>query len=150
MRRIGCPLWRLRALGGLAGVVIDRVQQEGTRQLAERVKAQERAIDTAHSDIAVLKAERAHLGRPDRIEPIARSKNLARAWRRSNMAVISDPLMLRRILQNLLTNAVQYTKSGGIKLAARRRGGTPRRQRGGAQRRAGETMAVRSGWGGEA
>lgn len=47
-----------------------------TRQLAERVKAQERAIDTAHSDIAVLKAERAHLGRPDRIEPVARSLGL--------------------------------------------------------------------------
>lgn len=47
-----------------------------TRQLAERVKAQERAIDTAHSDIAVLKAERAHLGRPGRIEPIARSLGL--------------------------------------------------------------------------
>ena len=30
--------------------------------------------------------------------------------------------MLRRILQNLLTNAVQYTERGGIKLAARRRG----------------------------
>jgi two-component system, sensor histidine kinase len=56
------------------------------------------------------------------LEPIARSKNLALAWRRSNMAVISDPLMLRRILQNLLTNAVQYTNSGGVKLAARRRG----------------------------
>jgi len=56
------------------------------------------------------------------IEPLARLKNLALTWRRSDLAVVSDPLMLRRILQNLLTNAVQYTERGGIKLAARRRG----------------------------
>ena len=56
------------------------------------------------------------------IEPLARLKNLALTWRRTDVAVVSDPLMLRRILQNLLTNAVQYTERGGIKLAARRRG----------------------------
>jgi signal transduction histidine kinase len=56
------------------------------------------------------------------IEPLARLKSLALTWRRSDLAVVSDPLMLRRILQNLLTNAVQYTERGGIKLAARRRG----------------------------
>lgn len=56
------------------------------------------------------------------IEPLAREKNLALTWRASNVCVESDPLMLRRILQNLLTNAVQYTQKGGIKLCARRRG----------------------------
>ena len=60
------------------------------------------------------------------IEPLARLKNLPLTWRRSDLAVVSDPLMLRRILQNLLTNAVQYTERGGIKLAARRCGGNVR------------------------
>jgi signal transduction histidine kinase len=60
------------------------------------------------------------------IEPLARSKNLSLTWRSSDYAVISDPLMLRRILQNLLANAVQYTQQGGIKLAARRRGANVR------------------------
>ena len=48
-----------------------------TRQLEARVAAQERNADKARSDIAVLKAERAHLARPDRIEPLARAQGLA-------------------------------------------------------------------------
>ena len=56
------------------------------------------------------------------IEPQARAKGLSLTWRRSGLAVVSDPLMLRRILQNLLINAVQYTERGGIQLVARRRG----------------------------
>jgi two-component system, sensor histidine kinase len=56
------------------------------------------------------------------IEPTARAKGLSLRWRRSELAVMSDPLMLRRILQNLMANAVQYTEHGGIMIAARRRG----------------------------
>lgn len=55
-------------------------------------------------------------------EPIARSKSLLLTWRPTRLIVQSDPLMLRRVLQNLLSNAVRYTESGGIKLAARKRG----------------------------
>ena len=47
-----------------------------TRQLEARVNTQERVADEARSDIAILKAERAHLGRPDRIEPLARAQGL--------------------------------------------------------------------------
>lgn len=48
-----------------------------TRQLEARVAAQERLAERARSDISVLKAERAHLARPDRIEPLARAQGLA-------------------------------------------------------------------------
>ena len=47
-----------------------------TRQLEARVQGEERAIEEARNDIAVLKAERAHLGRPERIEPLARAQGL--------------------------------------------------------------------------
>jgi cell division protein FtsL len=47
-----------------------------TRQIEARVAAQERLAERARSDISVLKAERAHLARPDRIEPLARAQGL--------------------------------------------------------------------------
>lgn len=47
-----------------------------TRRLEASVQAQERAADKARSDIAILKAERSHLSRPDRIDPLARNIGL--------------------------------------------------------------------------
>ena len=48
-----------------------------TRRLEVRVQAQERALEKAESDVTVLTAERAHLARPDRLEPLARLLGLA-------------------------------------------------------------------------
>lgn len=47
-----------------------------TRRLEASVLAQERLAEKARSDIAVLKADRAHLARPERIEPLARGMGL--------------------------------------------------------------------------
>lgn len=47
-----------------------------TRQVEARVQQAERAANSTRSDIAVLKAERAHLARPERIEPLARAQGL--------------------------------------------------------------------------
>ena len=56
------------------------------------------------------------------LEPVTRRKHLDFRWRPTRLGVRSDPLMLRRMLQNLLANAAHYTESGGLLLAARRRG----------------------------
>ncbi len=50
-----------------------------TRQLEARVQQDELAVAKARGDIAVLKAERAYLTRPERIEPLARAQGLAAA-----------------------------------------------------------------------
>ena len=47
-----------------------------TRRIEARVQADERRAEIARSDIAVLKADRAHLARPERIEPLARAQGL--------------------------------------------------------------------------
>lgn len=47
-----------------------------TRRLEAQIQAQERESQRAKSDIAVLKAERSHLSRPERIDPLARSQGL--------------------------------------------------------------------------
>ena len=43
-------------------------------------------------------------------------------------AIVSDPVLLERIVRNLLCNAVRYTDSGGILVAARPRGRSVRLQ----------------------
>jgi cell division protein FtsL len=63
-----------------------------TRLLEERMRAQERAIEGARSDIAILKAERAHLARPDRIAPLARAQGLRPATDRQLAASLDDAL----------------------------------------------------------
>lgn len=48
-----------------------------TRRLEAEVQAKERTAEQARSDIAVLKAERGTLTRPDRIDGLARQLGLA-------------------------------------------------------------------------
>jgi two-component system, sensor histidine kinase len=54
--------------------------------------------------------------------PIAAAKGLRFRERRARLFVETDPLLLQRVLRNLLSNAVRYTTQGGVLLAARRRG----------------------------
>lgn len=48
-----------------------------TRRLELGVQAQERAVKKLEGEIKVLKAEYAHLARPERIDPLARRLGLA-------------------------------------------------------------------------
>ncbi len=52
----------------------------------------------------------------------AESKGLRLKALPCSLSVHSDPVLLGRILGNLLSNAIRYTESGGILLGARRRG----------------------------
>lgn len=53
---------------------------------------------------------------------LAGKRGLSLQIRPTSEAVISDPLMLRRILQNLLANALRYTQKGGVLMGCRLKG----------------------------
>jgi signal transduction histidine kinase/CheY-like chemotaxis protein len=54
--------------------------------------------------------------------PLATKHDLSLRICPSSLAVVSDAMMLRRILQNLLANALRYTRSGGVVMGCRLRG----------------------------
>ena len=51
-------------------------QNTATRRLEQQVQAAERHRDSIENDISVLRADRAYLSRPGRIEPIAKAMGL--------------------------------------------------------------------------
>ncbi|QRY82241.1 response regulator [Pseudomonas sp. PDNC002] len=58
----------------------------------------------------------------DEFAGTASERNLGWRVRGSRLWVDSDPLLLRRVLENLLSNAFRYTRDGGVLLGCRRRG----------------------------
>lgn len=61
-----------------------------TRRIEANLHALERSAERAKSDIAILKAERAHLARPERIEPLARAQGLEPVGHRQLTATADD------------------------------------------------------------
>jgi signal transduction histidine kinase len=58
--------------------------------------------------------------------PLAQAKGLDFRVHASSGSVLSDPILLRRIVGNLVSNAVKYTQRGGVLLASRSTANGPR------------------------
>jgi signal transduction histidine kinase len=56
-------------------------------------------------------------------EPMAFEKGLSLRLRGDRQMVFADPLLVERILRNLLSNAIRYTTDGSVLVSARSRGG---------------------------
>ncbi|HUR89178.1 MAG TPA: HAMP domain-containing sensor histidine kinase, partial [Ramlibacter sp.] len=57
------------------------------------------------------------------LRPLAASKKLDFRVHSIDGSVLSDGILLRRIIGNLVSNAIKYTQRGGLLVAMRRRGG---------------------------
>lgn len=77
-------------------------------------------------DIRALSLNEVLLPLRDEIGVLAGRKGLRLSIVPSTLTVESDPSYLRRVLQNLMTNAVRYTESGRVLVGVRRQGGSAR------------------------
>lgn len=109
-----------------AFAIAGRVER-GLKSIEELIKA---LIDISKLDAGVLRPNVHAFDLNELIEevvesfePIAAQKHLRLDSRADPLAVASDPTMLRRILQNLLSNAIRYSKRGGVRIRARAKGG---------------------------
>lgn len=71
----------------------------------------------SHFDLAELLSEQA-----EEFRPAADNKKLKLKVHAKKSVVVSDRLLLERILRNLISNAIRYTDSGGVLVSARLRG----------------------------
>ncbi len=55
-------------------------------------------------------------------EPTAFEKGLALRFRGGHRVAYADPVLVERIVRNLLSNAIRYTEDGGVLVACRQRG----------------------------
>ncbi|MFC5563088.1 ATP-binding response regulator [Methylobacterium aerolatum] len=121
----------LSALADLApgpeAQTVARQVERGLQTIEDLIKA---LIDISKLDagvvLPVIKPVRladlvAHLETSFR--PFAERKGLRLVTRTHDLVVATDLVLLQRILQNLVSNAVRYTEAGGILIGVRRRGG---------------------------
>ena len=62
----------------------------------------------------------------DELTPVATAKGLSLTIIESSLSVQSDPGYLRRIMQNLISNAIKYTTTGRVVVGVRRHEGSAR------------------------
>jgi signal transduction histidine kinase/CheY-like chemotaxis protein len=86
-------------------------------------------LDTSRLEAGAVPVERAAVRLQDLFDALqsefgeaVRSKGLRMRFQPTALAIESDPVLLRRILSNLITNAVKYTARGRVTVGCRRQG----------------------------
>jgi signal transduction histidine kinase/CheY-like chemotaxis protein len=101
----------LAALDSLFGALLDMSRLEaGVVEVRMRAFAIQPIIDRIYNDFVSE----------------AKAKGISIVRHPSSARVFSDPMLIERILRNLVSNAVRYTASGRVVIGCRRRGATLR------------------------
>ncbi len=107
-----------------AALVAGQVER-GLQTIEDLIKT---LLDISKLDAGIVRPQVQALRLPDLLaglaasfKPFAERKGLRLVVRCPDLAVASDPVLLQRILQNLVSNAVRYTASGGVMILVRPR-----------------------------
>ncbi|CCG40083.1 Putative two-component sensor histidine-kinase, classical system [Magnetospirillum molischianum DSM 120] len=127
----------LQAAGMFAEVLSSRITDPSTATVVDKLR---RSIEATNSllgsllDVSALEAGKITpnlstfrlmpllAALVDQIEPEATSRGLSIGAVPTEARIVSDPVLLERLLRNLLVNAVRYTETGGILIGCRHRG----------------------------
>jgi signal transduction histidine kinase len=127
----------LHALSLFVAALKARNQQPETQTLINNIEASTAAmellfnalLDISRLDAGAIEAHPAHFSLQKMLRdlglqfrPLAEEKNLRLRFRPCDITLYSDPLLIERILVNLIANAIRYTDDGGVLVACRRHG----------------------------
>jgi two-component system, sensor histidine kinase len=131
----------LHALGLFAAALSTKAREPELKPLVASIHASVDALEGLFAQLLDLSRLDAGALSPERevvplqplfarlandFEPQAAAHGLALSLVPTTIAVTSDPVLLERILRNLLANALRYTRAGGVVVGARRRGSSVR------------------------
>ncbi len=124
-----------------ATALVDRDLGDDELTIAQRIDASLSAVEEIFSTLVDISRMDAGRLEPDiaslpldqllealkvEFDPIARDKGLTLTFVPSSLWIRSDRKLLRRILQNLISNALKYTGNGRVLVGVRRHGETAR------------------------
>jgi two-component system, sensor histidine kinase len=131
----------LHAMGLFAAALAARAREPELKPLVASIHASVDALESLFAQLLDLSRLDAGGLTPERavtplqpmfarlasdFAPQAAAHGLSLALVPTALAVDSDPVLLERILRNLVANALRYTRAGGVVVGARRRGGAVR------------------------
>ena len=128
----------VHALGMFVGALRGVPMAPEGRRIIEQIEASTAAMDGLFSalldisklDAGVVIVERRAFPIGPVLERLcqdhreeAKAKGVSLVWKRCRAIVWTDPVLIERVLRNLVSNALRYTDRGRIVIGARRRGG---------------------------